>query len=165
MVIETLLIGFVLALLWSELTDLSPGGIIVPGYLALYVDRPLRLLATVAAAVLVVGVYRLLSRRLILFGRRRFIVMVLVGAFFAQAWVLALPRIFSGPAELQVIGWLIPGILASNLTRQKFLPTLASAAAVASSRSEAPATSMPHRSMTTVWKLSNASSRPCEISA
>jgi len=130
-VIETLLVGFVLALLWSEVTDISPGGIIVPGYLALYVDRPARLLATVVAAILVVGVYRILARRLILFGRRRFIVMILAGAFFAQAWVLILPRVFSGPAELQVIGWLIPGILAGNMTRQKFLPTLASAAAVA----------------------------------
>ena len=42
---------------------------------------------------------------------------------------------------------------------------MASAAAVASSSSEAPATSKPVRSMTMVWKLSSASSRPCEISA
>ena len=84
MVVETLIIGFVLALLWAELADISPGGIIVPGYLALYFDRPLRLLATLAAALLTLAVYRLLSRHLILFGRRRFILMVLVGALFSQ---------------------------------------------------------------------------------
>ena len=41
---------------------------------------------------------------------------------------------------------------------------IASAAAVASSSSEAPAIGSPVRSATMVWKLSSASSRPCEIS-
>ena len=42
---------------------------------------------------------------------------------------------------------------------------IASAAAVASSSSDAFATGSPVRSVTIVWKLSSASSRPCEISA
>jgi hypothetical protein len=42
---------------------------------------------------------------------------------------------------------------------------IASAAAVASSSSEALAICMPVRSQTMVWKLSSASRRPCEISA
>ena len=41
---------------------------------------------------------------------------------------------------------------------------MASAAAVASSSREAPATPSPVRSATMVWKFSSASSRPCEIS-
>ena len=41
---------------------------------------------------------------------------------------------------------------------------IASAAAVASSSSEAPDTGRPVRSLTAVWKLSSASSRPWEIS-
>lgn len=126
MVVETLFVGLVVALLWAELTDVSPGGIIVPGYLALYLGRPLRVLATLAAALLTVVLYRFLSRHLILFGRRRFVLMVLIGALLAQAWSLALPRLFEASAELRVIGWVIPGILASSLVRQKFLPTLAS---------------------------------------
>ena len=42
---------------------------------------------------------------------------------------------------------------------------IASAAAVASSSSDALATSIPVRSRTIVWKLRSASSRPCAISA
>ena len=42
---------------------------------------------------------------------------------------------------------------------------IASAAAVASSSSEALAISIPVRSATMVWKLISASMRPCEISA
>ena len=42
---------------------------------------------------------------------------------------------------------------------------IASAAAVASSRSEELASSQPVRSVTIVWKFSSDSRRPCEISA
>jgi poly-gamma-glutamate biosynthesis protein PgsC/CapC len=131
MIVETLLIGLVLALLWAEITDISPGGIIVPGYFALYLDRPLRAAATLAVALLTLAIYRFFARHLILFGRRRFVLMVLVGAVLSQAWLLVLPRVFAAPVELRVIGWVIPGILASSLARQKVLPTLASLAAVA----------------------------------
>jgi poly-gamma-glutamate biosynthesis protein PgsC/CapC len=130
MVVETLLIGLVLALIWAEITEVSPGGIIVAGYFALYLDRPLRVAATLAVALLTLGIYKLLARHLILFGRRRFVLTVLVGAVLSQAWLLVLPRLFDAPVELRVIGWIVPGILASSLVRQKVLPTLASLATV-----------------------------------
>ncbi len=126
MIIESLLVGLIVALLWAELTDISPGGIIVPGYIALYLGQPLRIAATLTAAILTVAVYRVLAGRLILFGRRRFALMVLLGALLSQAWSLALPGLFAAPLELRVIGWVVPGILASSLVRQKPLPTLAS---------------------------------------
>lgn len=131
MAAETLVVGFLLALLWAELTDVSPGGIIVPGYLALYAGSPLRIAATVAAALVTVAVYKFLARSFILFGRRRFVVMVLAGAVLSQAWFLVMPSLFQAPLELRVIGWLVPGILAANFVRQRFLPTLASALTVA----------------------------------
>ncbi len=130
MPVETLLIGLVLAVLWAELTDLSPGGLVVPGYLALYFDQPLRIAATLGAALLAWGAYRLLARRLILFGRRRFVLTVLAGAVAAQAWALAAPSLFEDPAGLRAIGLIVPGLLASCLARQKAAPTLASLAAV-----------------------------------
>ena len=129
MIVETLLVGLAVALVWAEVTDVSPGGIIVPGYFALYLGRPLRVAATLAVALLTLAAYRFLARRLVLFGRRRFVLMVLVGAVLSQAWLLVLPKLFDAPVELRVIGWVVPGILASSLTRQKVLPTLASLAA------------------------------------
>lgn len=130
MPVETLLIGLVLAVLWAELTDLSPGGLVVPGYLALYFDQPLRIAATLGAALLAWGAYKLLARRLILFGRRRFVLTVLAGAVAAQAWALVLPSLVEDPAGLRAIGLIVPGLLASCLARQKTAPTLASLAAV-----------------------------------
>ncbi len=130
MTVETLLIGLVLALLWAEITDVSPGGLIVPGYFALYLGQPLRLAATLAAALLTLGIAKLLARHLILYGRRRFVLMVLLGAILAQAWLVAAPGLFAAPAGLRVVGLIIPGILASSLARQKPVPTLASLLAV-----------------------------------
>jgi len=130
MIVETLVVGLVIALVWAELTDVSPGGIIVAGYFALYLDRPLRVAATLAVALLAWVAVKALSRHLVLFGRRRFVLTVLVGAVLSQAWLLALPKLFEAPVELRVIGWIVPGILASSLARQKPLPTLASLAAV-----------------------------------
>jgi len=126
MTFETLFIGIVIAVLYVEIMDIYPGGIIVPGYIALYLDQPLRVLVTILIAFLSLLTYRILSRFLILFGRRRFATMLLLGTLWAGLWFLLLPQVLSSPLELRAIGWLIPGLLANNLEKQKILPTLAS---------------------------------------
>jgi len=124
--IGTILIGIVAALFYAEATGLLPGGIIVPAYIALYLDQPLRVAATVAAALLALLSFRLLSRYFILFGRRRFVLLILLGGLFGQLWFILWPHLFSGQLDLRVIGWIIPGLLANSCQRQKILPTLAS---------------------------------------
>jgi hypothetical protein len=52
--------------------------------------------------------------------------LVLLGAVWAQIWFLISPHFFSDPLGLKAIGWLIPGLLANNLEKQKYIPTLAS---------------------------------------
>lgn len=127
---ETVFIGILLALLYAETVGFYPGGIIVPAYLALTLDRPLRSLATVGVALLALLVYKLASRYFILFGRRRFVLMCLLGGLFAQAWFLLVPEAFRAPLEWKAVGLIIPGLLANNLERQKFWPTLAALATV-----------------------------------
>ena len=124
--IETILLGIVTALFYAEVTGFLPGGIIVPAYIALYLDQPLRVAATIAAALLALLCFRLLSRYFVLFGRRRFVLLVLLGGLFGQLWLVLWPHVFSTPLDLRVIGWIIPGLLANNCERQKVLPTLAS---------------------------------------
>jgi poly-gamma-glutamate biosynthesis protein PgsC/CapC len=131
MMYETLLIGLLCALLFIELFGLYPGGIIVPAYIALYIDNPVRILVTVAIAFLCLLIYRLMSRFVILFGKRRFVLFIFLGALLAQLWVLISPQMFSDPIGLRAIGWIIPGLLANNLERQKVIPTLASLVTVA----------------------------------
>ena len=126
--VTTILIGLAVSLLYVEITGLLPGGIIVPAYFALYAGQPWRIAATLAAAGLAVAAYRFLSGRLLLFGRRRFVFMLVLGGLIGQAWLVLWPKLFSTPADLRVIGWIIPGLLANTLARQRFGPTLASLA-------------------------------------
>lgn len=126
MIYETFFIGLVLAVFYVEIMDIYPGGIIVPAYMALYLDQPLRVLATVLIALLSLLTFRFLSRFFILFGRRRFVILLLLGALWGQLWFLIVPHVFSGAVELRVIGWVIPGLLANNLEKQRFFATLAS---------------------------------------
>lgn len=126
MIYETLIIGIIVAFLYVELMDIYPGGIIVPAYIALYLDEPLRVIVTVFVAFLSLFTYRLLARLFILFGKRRFVMFILLGALWAQIWVFLLPHFSEDPLGLKAIGWLIPGLLANNLEKQKVIPTLAS---------------------------------------
>ena len=131
MFFETLFIGIVLALIFVEVTGVYPGGIIVPAYFALFLDRPLLVAATLAVAFAALGVYRLLSRNLILFGRRRFVLLLLLGALISQLVLLLAPRLAPAGVEIRIIGWIIPGLLANNLDKQRAVPTLASLLTVA----------------------------------
>lgn len=130
MIYEILIIGLFLALLWVELVDISPGGIIVPGYLALYIYHPERIAVTLAVAIATAALYRFLSAHLILFGRRRFVLLLLLGALLAQSWLIFRPALASQSPELQLVGLIIPGIIASNIIRQKIIPTMSSCLAV-----------------------------------
>ncbi|MFZ2052574.1 MAG: poly-gamma-glutamate biosynthesis protein PgsC [Candidatus Aminicenantales bacterium] len=123
---ETIFIGLALALLYKEVMGVYPGGIIVPAFLALTLDHPARALTTVAVACLSLVIYKLLARYFILFGSRRFVIILFIGGVLSQFCALAAPKLLASPAEFQVIGFIIPGLLANNLERQKFLPTLAS---------------------------------------
>lgn len=123
---SSLFLGLVLALIFAELVGYSPGGLIVPGYFAIYLDQPWRCLATLLVALITLGLYRLAGRFLILFGRRRFVFMILTGVVLTQIWMMILPRFLAEPLSVRIIGWVVPGLLASNLERQKILPTLAS---------------------------------------
>jgi poly-gamma-glutamate biosynthesis protein PgsC/CapC len=126
MIYETLFIGLIVSVLYAEFFSIYPGGIIVPAYVAFYLNQPLRVLATILIAFLSLFTYRALSRFLILFGKRRYVTLVLLGALWSQIWSILLPHFFSEPLEIKAIGWLIPGLLANNLEKQKIIPTLAS---------------------------------------
>jgi hypothetical protein len=86
----------------------------------------LRVAATVLIALLSLLTYRFLSRFFILFGRRRFVMLLLLGALWGQLWFIIAPHMFAGAMELRMIGWVIPGLLANNCEKQRLFVTLAS---------------------------------------
>ena len=127
---ELLFIGLVLALAYISLTGYYPGGIIVPGYLVLFVDQPYRMAGTLAAALLTMGVYLLASRYLLIFGKRRLVILILIGAIFSLLLSSFLPLLFPVQVDYRVIGLVIPGLIAGNFERQGIAITTASMAIV-----------------------------------
>ena len=126
-----LVLGVVLGILFMELTDVSPGGLIVPGYIALFWNRPDRLALSLVIALLTVAVIRLAGRTLVLFGRRRFALFLLAGFAIRVAAEFLLPMVNPAFGGLEAIGWLIPGIIASDMDKQGVPKTLLAAVAVA----------------------------------
>lgn len=122
---EAAFIGLLISLIFIGLTGVYPGGIIVPSYLALFLSEPARILGTLIAALLTLLTYKLASRYLILFGRRRLVFMILFGGIWALLWRLLLPGIFPLSLELRVIGWVIPGLIANHYERQGVVVTTA----------------------------------------
>ncbi|MFC2083345.1 poly-gamma-glutamate biosynthesis protein PgsC [Candidatus Bipolaricaulota bacterium] len=124
MIVETAFIGLAVATLFVELTGIYPGGIIVPAYVALFVDQPLRIVGTLVVALLAWGVYRLLARVFILFGRRRFLLLILLGGIWTLIGYRLLPMLWPTSLELRAIGWVIPGLIANTFERQGFFITV-----------------------------------------
>jgi poly-gamma-glutamate biosynthesis protein PgsC/CapC len=107
-----------------ELLGFSAGGFVTPGYLALYADQPLRVAATVLAALLTFAAMRLASRWLVLFGTRRYAVTLLAGFLLKALMDAVLLRAPIALPELRVIGYIVPGLIANDMERQGLLPTL-----------------------------------------
>ena len=121
-----IMVGVVVSFFYYEIIGILPGGIIVPGYLALYiVDQPFRVLATIISAFFsFILVKYVISRYMIIYGSRRFFLMILVnyvvGTFILSASGLILPI----EIKLTPVGFLIGGIIANNYSRQGIIVTL-----------------------------------------
>lgn len=50
MIFQAIGIGIIIGFLFYEVVGLSPGGIVVPGYLALFIDQPGRIVLTIGIA-------------------------------------------------------------------------------------------------------------------
>ncbi len=123
---EIVVAGVAISLIFAELTGLSPAGLIVPGYIALSMQTPHRVVYTLAVAVAAWGCARLLSRWMILYGRRRFAVLVLL-AFAIDTAVSSLGLL---PYDPGLIGVLVPGIMAQEMEKQGLVKSLLSLAVV-----------------------------------
>lgn len=126
MIIKLFIIGLVVGFIYYEITGISPGGIIAPAYLAMFIHNPLRIAVTLSIAILVFICLKYLSSVTILYGRRRFLLAVILGFFFKLLIdYLIQPNIVIG-FDLQSIGFIISGLIANEMYRQKIIPTILS---------------------------------------
>lgn len=126
----SLAVGLLVSLAVTELFGLTAGGMIVPGYFALSVHRPLDLLVTVLVALATFGVVRLLGEFMIIYGRRRIVLALLFG-FLIGSVVRYLMLGYGGEQVTAcgcVIGFIIPGLIALWFDRQGIAGTIGSLA-------------------------------------
>lgn len=135
MIHEILTLGVIVSIAFYELTEISPGGLIVPAYFALYLDAPLKLIITVFISLLTVAVLKILSRSTILYGRRRFAVCIMLSFLikmilqYGNVHLLHVHELYF--LNVHSIGTIIPGILAQEVDRNGAVRTLAALIIVA----------------------------------
>lgn len=116
------ILGVIFSMLFYERLHLTTGGAIVPGYLAVFLPRPLFIVITIATAYLTYYfVNRVLARRYILYGRRKVEAEILVSLLLVSLWSVAAYYGMRWSARMVVlfgVGFIIPGILAHDMNRQ-----------------------------------------------
>ena len=116
-------IGMVLSLFFTETLGVTAGGIIVPGYIALYMTDPIKILATFSVSLIVFLIVRSLSSFMLIYGKRRLVLSLLLGFILGYLSKIYLSDI-NEVNDLSVIGNIIPGLIASWMDRQGILQTI-----------------------------------------
>lgn len=119
-------LGLVVSFLFSETLGLAAGGMVVPGYIALMIHDPAKIVGTVLVSVLTFLAVRILSNYMFIYGRRRTVIIIIIG--FAFGWLSRQFLVFPLPEgrliEFQAIGYIIPGLIANWMERQGVIQTL-----------------------------------------
>ena len=116
-------LGIFLSLILSESLGVTAGGIIVPGYIALYLHQPMQVVVTFLVAILVWAIIKGMGSVMFLYGKRRIVLAVILGFFFGY-----ISRNFiylsQDIGSVAVIGNIIPGLIANWMDRQGIIRTL-----------------------------------------
>ena len=118
-------IGMVLSLFLTETLGVTAGGIIVPGYIAMNLESPERLVITFGISIITFLLIKLLSQYIMVYGKRRLVLALLIG--FLLGYLSRSENIITaglGTTEFMVIGNIIPGLIANWMDRQGVLRTI-----------------------------------------
>jgi poly-gamma-glutamate biosynthesis protein PgsC/CapC len=119
-------IGLVVSLVFSETLGLAAGGMVVPGYIALNLNDPVRVLMTLALGMMTYLAVRVLSNFVILYGRRRTVVIILIGFLLGSLFRgFVVFDVGGQTVTLQAIGFIIPGLVGMWIDRQGLVETSA----------------------------------------
>ena len=118
-------IGMVLSLFLTETLGVTAGGIIVPGYIAMNLENPERLVITFGVSIITFLLVKLLSQYIMVYGKRRLVLALLIGfllGYLSRSENLITARL--GTTDFIVIGNIIPGLIANWMDRQGVLRTI-----------------------------------------
>ena len=117
-------LGMVLSLIFTETLGVTAGGIIVPGYIALYFTDPIKIVSTFLISLLTLYIVKLFSQFMLIYGKRRLVLCLLVGFLLGYLSKIYLVDLDSQYSDVSVIGNIIPGLIASWMDRQGILRTI-----------------------------------------
>ena len=123
MLFSTVALSVILSFLVTELTGLLTGGMVSAGYLAFYFSEPMRILSTFLLSALIALILRLSREFLILYGRRRFMLSILLSILFVYALKKTYFILSPLSLDLRVIGYIIPGLIANDMEKQGIIRT------------------------------------------
>jgi gamma-polyglutamate biosynthesis protein CapC len=128
-------LGLSLGLLFSLgcylITNLSPGGMITPAWLALTLVHDVRRLLMILAVTATTWAGTVLVRRfVILYGKRLFASVVMLGVFLQMTLYLILVKQSPLLFAQETLGFIVPGLIAYQLIRQPVVATTVATAAV-----------------------------------
>ncbi len=118
-------IGMVLSLFLTETLGVTAGGIIVPGYIAMNLENPERLVITFGVSIITFLIIKLLSKFIMVYGKRRLVLALLIG--FLLGYLSRSENMITaglGTTDFIVIGNIIPGLIANWMDRQGVLRTI-----------------------------------------
>lgn len=124
MILQLFILGMIIGFLFYEITGISPGGVIAPAYLALFIYSPGKIAMTLVISFAVFLIIRYLSSVTILYGRRKFLLAVLLSFVIKLVIENLIQPMDILTLDLQSIGYIIPGLIANEMSRQKVIPTL-----------------------------------------
>tara|TARA_Y100000768_G_scaffold388637_1_gene385768 strand:- start:322 stop:768 length:447 start_codon:yes stop_codon:yes gene_type:complete len=117
-------LGMVLSLVFTETLGVTAGGIIVPGYIALYFTDPIKIVSTFLISLMTLYIVKLFSQFMLIYGKRRLVFCLLVGFLLGYLSKIYLVELNSYYSDVSVIGNIIPGLIASWMDRQGILRTI-----------------------------------------
>mgnify|MGYP003315721470 CR=1 FL=1 len=118
-------LGIILSLVLSETLGVTAGGIIVPGYIAMNLEDPYRLITTFGISIITYLIIKLISQFILVYGKRRLVLALLIG--FLLGYVTRTENNLLSDLtqmDLVVIGNIIPGLIANWMDRQGVLRTV-----------------------------------------
>jgi len=118
-------LGVLISLFFLETFGAAAGGIVVAGYVAMYLHQPITILATLSISVVVFTIVKILGKFMFIYGRRRMVITVLLG--FIIGWLARYYGVFANLStdySVNVIGFIIPGLIANAMEKQGVIKTL-----------------------------------------
>lgn len=120
-----LVLGVLLSLLFSEKTGIVAAGMIVPGYMALVFDQPIFIAVIFAISLLTFLIVQYgFSRFILLYGRRKFAAMLIVGISLKLIFDFTYPMVPFEILEFRGIGVIVPGLIANTIQKQGAIITI-----------------------------------------